>query len=255
MRCGEARRVLWPDVGPREVTTAVRDAESHLRSCEACRRFLAEQDGFAAMVREQAPKPEAPARVRAGVFESVARERARASARPVWIGRVAALVLVVAGAAWWGLRVPSVQDAWGDQLAALAADHVRAAGDESLMSSDVETVRDWLTERVSFGVHVPDMPDARLAGARLCFVNGQRSAVVEYRVDNRDVSFYLMPAGASAPTALSPAEFVRGADSGYEFIAWQGAGLVHALVGSVPEARLRQMARSCLDLPADGTRP
>jgi anti-sigma factor RsiW len=172
---------------------------------------------------------------------------------------VAAVLLVggLAGGAWWGLlREPSAAEAWSDHLAALAADHERAVVDESLVSSDVEAVRDWLTERVSFGVHVPDMPDARLAGARLCFVNGQRSAVVEYEVDDRDVSFYLMPARGDAPTVLSPAEFVRGADSGYEFIAWQGAGLVHALVGSVSEARLRRMARSCLDLPAaDGTRP
>lgn len=254
MRCGEARRVLWPEGGPRKLTQDGA-AEAHLRGCVACQRFLSDQRQIATQLRELTPARPAPAAVRTAVFEALARERARSASHPGWLVRVAAIALVtgVTGGGIWNLLDQSPDQAWSGRLIELSQDHRRATQEDVILSSDTADVKDWLRRRVSFAVHVPSAPDVVLEGARVCDLSGRRAVVLMYRIDDEVVSFYLTPARPTDPTALEPAQVVRAVDSGFESIAWQGAGLVHALVGGVPAARLREFSKYCLDVPAGWT--
>lgn len=258
MRCGTARRLLWPGTGPQAVTGAVEEADAHLRACEACRHFLADQAALADEIQSLAPKPVAPAAFRERVFDRLARERVHQPARWGQVVRAAGLMLGAAALlaiSVWLMRPEPDDVAWRQQLAAVAEDHVRTAHDESIASTDAATVQQWLSGRVAFAVHIPMMPDAAFEGARLCYLDGRRGAVLRYQVDGREMSYYIMPAGPSNLPPPAPERFLRGAESGYQVVAWHDAGLVHALVGNLPEARLLQLARACVDRPAARTQP
>jgi anti-sigma factor RsiW len=240
------------------VTAAVEEAEAHLRTCEACRRFLTDQTELADEIQRLAPKPVAPSAVRERVFDGLARERVRQPARWGQVVRAAGLTLAAAAIlaiSVWVMRSEPVDRAWQQQLVAVAEDHVRSAHEESIASADAQTVQQWLSGRVAFAVHIPMIPDAAFEGARLCYLDGRRGAVLRYQVDGREVSYYIMPAGPSNLPPPVPERFLHGAESGYQVVAWHDAGLVHALVGNLPEARLVQLARSCVDRPAAGRQP
>lgn len=258
MRCGTARRLLWPGAGPQAVTVAVGEAEAHLRACEACRHFLADQRALADEIQRLAPGPVAPAAMRERVFDRLARERVHQPARWGQVGRAAGLMLgaaAILAISVWVMRSEPADVAWQQQLVAVAEDHVRSAHEESIASTDAQTVQQWLSGRVAFAVHIPMVPDAAFEGARLCYLDGRRGAVLRYQVDGREVSYYIMPAGPSNLPPPTPERFLRGAESGYQVVAWHDAGLVHALVGNLPEARLIQLARFCVNRPAAGSQP
>lgn len=253
MRCGTARRLLWLTDGPGALTPAAAETVEHLRACGACSAFLSGQRQLAGVIREQTPKPPAPPALRDRVFAAVARERVRVAARAEWLVRIATLLLVVGAIAAglvWSWRGSWADRAWQNRIALLTTDHGRALQGESLASSDVAAVREWLGQRLSFGVHVPVIPSAPITEARVRHFNGRVAAALRLEVDGTSVSFYVTPVDASDPSRLGPGQFITGAHNGYEFVAWQGAGLLHVLVGGVPEARLRALARYCLDLPA-----
>lgn len=252
MRCGTARRLLWPGTGPQAVTDIVEQAEAHLCACEACRRFLAEQRAWAAELRRLADGPVAPTAVRERVFDRLARERVGQSAGSGRVSRTATAGLtivaagLVAGGVWVMRSRPHDPD-WQQQLVAVAEDHLRTTHGESVASSDVAIVRQWLRGRVPFAVQIPMMPDAALQGARLCYLDGRRGVVLRYQLDNRQVSYYIMPAEPSGAPPLARETFLQGAQGGYQVVAWHAVGLIHALVGDLPEDRLLQLARYCVD--------
>lgn len=251
MRCGRARRLLWPGSGPQAMSDAVKEAEAHLRTCDACRRFLAEQTEWAAEIERLAPRPVAPAAVRERVFERLAHERVHQPAArrrvAVGMGGLALATAAILGITLWVMRSEPGDLAWRQQVAAVAEDHVRSTHEESIASADAAAVRQWLSSRVPFAVHMPTIPDAVLKGARLCYLDGHRGAVLRYQVDGDEVSLYVMPIGSSNAPPPAPERFLRGVERGYQVVAWQHAGLIHALVGNVPEVRLLQMARHCVD--------
>lgn len=253
MRCGTARRLLWPGSGPQAITATVEQAEAHLGTCEACRRFLTDQGALAAELRRLADRHVAPTAVRERVFDGLARERVGQSARSERTLRTATagLTMLVAGllvaGSLWVTRSRPDDPNWQQQLVAVAEDHVRTTHGESVASSDVAIVQRWLTGRVPFAVHIPMMPDAALQGARLCYMDGRRGVVLRYQVDNREVSYYLVPAESSNAAPLARERFLQGAQSGYQVVAWHDVGLIHALVGDLPDDRLLQLARYCVD--------
>jgi anti-sigma factor RsiW len=259
MRCGTARRLLWPGIGPQPVTDAVKEAEAHLRTCAACRDFLADHTAVAEEIERLAPRPVAPAGVRERVFERLARERVHPPAGGRRVGvRAAGLALAAAvmlALSVWVMRSEPADRGWRQQVAAVAEDHVRSTHEESIASTDTAAVQQWLSGRVPFAVHIPMIPDAAFEGARLCYLDGRRGAVLRYRVDGREMSYYLMPVGPSTLPPATPERFLRGAESGYQVVAWHDAGLVHALVGNLPEARLLELARFCVERSAARSRP
>jgi hypothetical protein len=250
MRCGRARRLLWPDDGPRVMSPEIEEAQAHREVCESCRRFLTDMPIIADQVRILAPRPEAPPAVRERLFTVLARERAHLPPpRRPWRRTRRAVMIVaavlVAGATLWATQQDTADSAWRTPVAAIAEDHVRALHEQSITTSDADAVRRWLAIRVPFAIDVPVIPDATLEGARLCLLNGRRGAVLRYRVDGQPVSYYIMPSGSDGRAAPDPAAFRHDAEAGYRVVTWRDQGLVHALVGDLPQERLSTMARVC----------
>lgn len=221
--------------------------------CEACRRFLSDMAVMADAIRDTASRPQAPSAVRERLFKAVARARTSStapSARPRgWLWAAAAVVAITFGVVVGGRALQS-RGAEG-AMATIAEDHLRAVKGEGVVSSDSLTVVQWLAERVPTPVDVPLFPAARLKGGRLSIVDGGRGAVLEYDLNGRLLSYYILPAsdagGSGGPQRARNLPALRHASrGGYRVVAWQDAGLVHALVADLPQARLTELAHYCI---------
>lgn len=249
MTCGRARRLLWPDTGPREATAEVMEARAHVGGCELCRRFFEDMRRIRERIRAAAPRPDAPVEVRDRLFKAVARARTGPSApraatswrRRIGLGLVAALFLA---GAWLGYVATRGGGApAGDTLTAIVDDHIRAQSGSGLVSGDSLEVAQWLASRLPFAVQLPLFPDARLKGARLLLVNRQTGAAIEYAIGGESLAYYVLPAGSRA---VAPRQIRVTSRLGYSLASWEDAGLTHALVATLPEPKLLALARYCI---------
>jgi anti-sigma factor RsiW len=159
------------------------------------------------------------------------------------------VALVVAlGAAVGGILFPERTTRSGEApsvIAALAEDHARAMSDARIASRDASEIARWLAARLPFAVHVPDLAEAELRGARLCLMDGRRGAVIEYRVGGEPLSYFVLP-DARVPAAPTEIRFEHTARIGYGIVWWREPGLMHAMVGRLPTSRLEHFARLCV---------
>lgn len=251
MTCGRARRLLWPDTGPREATAEIVAAREHASRCPPCQRFLDDMRRLSERIRETMPRPEAPVEVRDRLFKAIARARtdgtARGTARRqrVWAAGLAAVLLV--GGTWLGLSlVRGPVSPSPDPLGAIAEDHLRSQRNTGLASSDSLEVARWLADRLPFAVEIPIFPDAHLKGARLLLVNRQSGAVVDYLIAGRSLSYYVLPA-IEREAGGTTREVRVASRAGYHIAAWEDAGLTHALVAGLPGPRLVELAHYCIE--------
>ncbi|MGH7710953.1 MAG: anti-sigma factor family protein [Gemmatimonadaceae bacterium] len=250
--CGRVRRLLWPDDGPRATTPGLIDAQDHLAHCEACQEFLRAMRAQADLVRESAPREQAPAEARRRLFTAVA--RARAGMQPPqrrlvpvsWLIAALALLTILGGT----LAVDHVlRHGTVDPMSALADDHARALGDAHIASADPVSVARWLAGQVHFAMLVPALPNARLLGARLRVMDGRRGAAVQYEVNGVAVTYFVVPVGSDAAQqsiGTGADRFERLTRTGYRVVAWREPGLLHAMIGSLPDSQLATLAEACI---------
>lgn len=140
MQCGHARRLLWPEQGPRAATPELAAAQTHMATCAACQQFLHEMRDMTEQLRRFAPRPQAPVAVRERVFTALARARVTGGALPTAARRrsgwmTAALLFFLAcgvGLLWVTWSLHDGRDRAGhDSLSAVAEDHVRSLSDRS----------------------------------------------------------------------------------------------------------------------------
>lgn len=68
-------------------------------------------------------------------------------------------------------------------------------------------------------------------------------AVIRYQVDGQSVSYYLMPDVASDNE--NQAVINKETKRGYNALIWRDKDLIHALVSTLPRARLQELAATC----------
>jgi hypothetical protein len=251
MTCGSARRLLWPDTGPREATAEIVAAREHLSRCLQCQRFLEDMRLLSERIREVMPRPEAPAEVRDRLFKAIARVRTddavRSTARRHWRWALGLAAALLAGGTWLGLHLIQERPTPSrDALGAVAEDHLRSLRNTGLASSDSLEVARWLADRLPFAIDVPIFPGAQLKGARLLLVNRQSAAVMDYTIAGRPLSYYVLPA-TDGDTAATSREIRLASRAGYHIAAWEDAGLTHALVAGLPGPKLVELAHYCID--------
>ena len=247
MSCGRARRLLWPSAGPREATGEVVAAREHVSGCEGCRGFLDDMQRIGDRIARVAPRPTAPADVRDRLFQRIAQARGEhgSPARVTWARRMipgaAALLLVGIGVlGYMEVRGRSAGDS--GTLGSIVEDRLRSQQGAGLVSSDSLQVAQWLAERLPFAVQIPIFPGARLTGARLLVANRHAGAVVEYLVEDRGLTYYVLPGDLAGPRQ----EVHLASQDGYRVASWHDGGLTHALAGMLPGSRLLELARYCI---------
>jgi anti-sigma factor RsiW len=204
-------------------------------------------------IKAKVPRPTAPAGVRDRLFKTIAQARTASGASPLRIWRrrqlwqaLAAGILV--GGSWLGyqaFRGGSPAGAGADPVNSIVEDRLRSQSGPGLASSDSLEVARWLAERLPFAVQIPIFPEARLTGARLIVVSQQSGAVVEYAVQGRILTYYVLR-GAGDWQTSTPHEIRVASKDGYHVASWVDAGLTHALAATLPGSKLVEFARYCI---------
>lgn len=239
--CGAARRLLLDRSAVRRVDERRLAAKRHVVTCPRCRQFVQECEGTATLLKETlsvAP----PVELRDRLFEALATARtgAKASRRVPYV--VAAVLAASIAGLVLGYSLTARPGSDG-MLASIVADHSITDAVDHIESRDAGEIEAWLAARVAHAVMVPALSGGRVVGARICITPQGRGAVVEYEIDGRRVSYFIL----AAPPGVRADDAVRLAGmKGYSIAHWRDRGLVHAFVGALPSERVRQLAQECI---------
>lgn len=207
----------------------------HLAECETCgaesRALAALEEGL-----RRLPREEPPARLleRLEVIEGTAMRGRDAKRRPVrtpWL-MVAACVLALMALPlalhWWtspGSSASGLDTYVDDHLASLQPSEA-----VQIETGDPFELERWYTEHLPFAPRLPRWSSATLVSGRLCLINGQRVARVQYLTAQTPLSLFITPqASASVTESTDPSlmAMVRGCC----VIRWHRDGLEFVLVG------------------------
>ena len=241
------------------MTGDLAQAHDHVEDCLSCQAFLADMTTMHRQLHDAAPQVAAPIEVRNRLYASIARAR---TATPPPVGAThaspnpghsrglntrawsfAAAAVVLAAAASWA--VLDARRSGGDTFADLAHEHSLALGGGGIASADADSVSNWLSSRVPFAARVPSFENAKLEGAHLCMSQCRQGVVMEYQVGAGMVSYYVMPADVAEDEMTALDELDTAARSGYRIASWREPGLLHVMVGNVPESVITGLAVSC----------
>jgi anti-sigma factor RsiW len=252
MKCDTAKSHIFPYVDD-ELDSALRDElEAHLARCAPCRQLVSQERAFrAAYVARLRPDP-APAYLREtvdrlldGLYGNRAGRRRRR--RAVVLRAAVAAVLLVGGAAI-GMALGPIfvrRDALAELTEASVVQHQKLASGllpHDIVAASPGVAAAWLRSRVDFNVEVPELktPNLTLLGGRVSHLANVPVAALEYRLDDKNVSLFVIPGEAYGRLGLSEKpKFKVRRHRGYDVIIWRQHGTGYALVSEVG-------GRSCL---------
>ena len=224
--------------------------EEHMADCARCR---SEAEGIRAVralvgasAVDRPPPPSLVLRVRSALAEAREKESTN-GVRPVrraWLAAAAALLVVGAIAVGVSYRLRDErQSATGSRMVTeLIDDHIRYLASPAPMevtASRPDEVARFFEGKLTCSV-TPPQTEARLLGARLCYVLDRRVALLFYdRVPGRS-SVFLMPDhdGALARAASRWPGSCHEGRAGFRLCVWDHGGMVLAAVGE-DESALR----------------
>ncbi|MBI4468167.1 MAG: hypothetical protein HY650_02475 [Acidobacteria bacterium] len=259
MNCGEARRYLYGGNVFRSVTEEREEAKRHASDCPRCRLFFATEERLVRLVKQSASASRAPASFRERLLARVAEEQGRATIESRWIRRanlsppllaigISLLIIIISISALLMLHRQPAAITPDDFASIMVADHIdNLSQGMQITSSDSESVRKWFRERVDFSFRLPRTSDARLTGGRLCYLRGQRAALVVYQKPECRVSVFVLngqqvelPGDSLVP--LDGKECWLKAERGHNVVLWKERGLLYGLVSDGPNTDLFQLA-------------
>ncbi len=189
---------------------------------------------------------EAPGRqgaTRAQAHRPVTEEQRR---RPGWIGHPKEVEILTRGTRWvWPVALAMLGCVLalfallfrparnGDLTSELVGDHMLTALNRDkplhITSHDPRAVESWFAGSLDFAVSLPRMPQAKLAGGRLCTIAGRRVALAFYDLGPHRLSLFVMgPDGRTRGGACQ--EGIRG----FSVCRRLYQGIEYALVSDLP---------------------
>jgi anti-sigma factor RsiW len=223
----------------------------HVGLCPECRHVLELEQAYREIyVAPLRPDPIPPllrqraARLLAGQpGPSGPRWRQVCGSRRAALAGLAACALLLAGVGVVAItRPPRAAAAALDRLAAAGVEqHRRLAG--GLLPLDIEPAthkdaEEWFSARLDFPVRLPELryEHLTLAGGRILNLQAFQVAALEYRVDGKDVSLFVMPPEQYRQLGLKPEpKFKMISRNGYDVIVWNSPrhAAAYALVSEI----------------------
>jgi anti-sigma factor RsiW len=235
-----------------ELTRELREAmEQHLAGCSACRRCVEQEltfrDRYVARLRPDAAPPQLRESVDRLLGGLVGTPRSRPRA-PVWIAGAMAAVLLLALGVALGIGLQTMwqrADLLAELTEASVEQHQKLASGQlppDLTDGSPRSAEAWFRRRLDFNVTLPDLASDNLTllGARISHLGSVPAAALEYRLDERNVSLFVIPDEAYRRLGLSEKpKFKTLNHRGYDVIIWRQHGTGYALVSEIG-------TRSCL---------
>lgn len=230
---------------PGEQRPAVDD---HLRTCLECQHALELEQAFREIYMVPLRPDQTPDAVRGRVAHLVvgltesrrARWARRFRRRPIVSAAVAALVLAVSAST---LVLTSARREASASLLRLAdasvEQHQKLA--RGLLPFDIARMspreaEQWFGNKLDFNVRLPELKDENLTflGGRISHLRDIDVAALEYRVDDKNVTLFIMPAEQYRKLGLlSEPKFKMVNRQGYDVIVWSAHGAAYALVSEI----------------------
>jgi anti-sigma factor RsiW len=260
MNCDTAKSRIFPYVDG-ELPVELRDElDGHLAGCPSCRRCLEHELAFRdAYVAHLRPDP-APQRLRDSVDRLLGGLSAKRVSRPrtryaPWVYALAAVVLLTVGLAV-GMNVASML-----QRRSMLAELTEASVDQhqklvrGVLPPDIagvspQAAEEWFRQRLDFNVSLPALPQQNLTlvGGRISHLVNVEIAALEYRLDQKPVSLFVIPEEAYRRLGLAEKPtFKVFSHRGYDVIIWWHHGAGYTLVSEIG-------GRSCLVCHAPDTK-
>ncbi len=227
--------------------------ESHLAACTVCRRLADLELAFReAYVERLRPDP-APERVRerVGILLKDLVDRQLRARRSRWTralaGTIAAAVLLAIGMAA-GLFIDSWvegRNSVGTFAEAAVEQHqklVRGVLPPDITGVSPKGAEEWFRNRLAFNINLPELRNESLTflGGRISHLRDVEVAALEYQVDQKHVSLFIIPEDAYERLRLQQKpKFKVLNHRGYDLIIWRSHGTGYALVSEIG-------GRSCL---------
>jgi anti-sigma factor RsiW len=131
-------------------------------------------------------------------------------------------------------------------MAELIGDHVgiTVTREEAfdVTGGDAGTLERWFTGKIDFPLHIPQVAQAKLVGARLCDIAGRHIPLASYEVGTRRVSIFVERTDRSArPTVCD--EQVHG----YTVCRRTVEGIEYLLVSDYPAGEAGNLLTAALD--------
>jgi anti-sigma factor RsiW len=222
--------------------------EVHIDGCAECRRRVELERAFKEIYTTPLRPDEAPPHVRESMTALLARlvgSEGRAAPsrrrRRAIVTAVTAALLVVGVAV--GLLIGGGQRAAAASLVRLAdasvEQHQRLA--RGILPLDITHVSPkeaerWFGQKLDFNVRLPDLKREQLTflGGRLSHLDGFDVAALEFRVEDQNVSLFIMPAEQYQKLGLrDEPRFKMVNRSGYDVIVWSSHGVAYTLVSEI----------------------
>lgn len=239
--CGASRRLLLDRAPLRRFDDSRAAAERHAEECPRCRLFINESEEGAKLLKDSLSVAPSVA-LRERLFDAVANARTRTGKARRFPYVIPAVIAASVAGLLLGYSLTSRPGSEA-MIASIVADHAITAADDHLKSSDPIEIEAWLAARVAHAVMVPALSGGRVVGARICATPQGRGAVVEYEIDGRRVSYFILPPPPGGPADAGVR--VAGA-KGFSIAHWRDRGLVHVFVGALPSARVMELAQECI---------
>jgi anti-sigma factor RsiW len=246
--CADARALIpaWVDQELSQLDGLA--LERHLSVCPQCASEAKRHASFVKGLKGHLPRLQAPADLRARVLRGLdsAAFPPKQRLRPLaWLGGG-----VLAGAALVALLTlllpqRGAQDAWTQFYRDDHQTHSQADTEVQYRSSSQPMVAAWLAKNLGHPVHVPEMPDAQLVGARLSVLRGQTVALDVYRSQGKTVSLFVGDPKVLCPLTLPQDQLFADSGSPYSLVAWQHKGHFHILVAELGLEQLKKLAHQC----------
>jgi hypothetical protein len=243
--CGAVRRELLSVTGPRDHDASLAEAQAHMEQCASCRRFMAEMHAISEATRAASGGDTAPAEVRERLFARIA--AARTGARRQKVVRAAQLSIAAAAvvAAIAVLDIGRSREVPSAFVSAITQEHAAAvSGDRhestrcrraAAMACGAIAVRGFRTgtggRAARWRAHLSHL-------ARPWCGRGVWQSAAKWSPTS---SFRRRRAGCRNPGRLRYAHA-----AGYRAVMWSEMGLMHAMVGALPQPTLERLARDCI---------
>lgn len=242
MTCRDLDTQLTAYLDGELIAEASLSVESHLATCDACRRRVEIERHNLNAIRQaaRAAAPVAPEQFKARLFENLrldgARQRRAGMRRFAAMAAGVTVAIVVGHQAWRGYqRRLYEQDA--------AFRHARQLPLE-VQGTGVEQ---WFGGKVDYRVSVPRFPNAKCAGGRLLQVRDKQAAYIRYD-GARPMGLFVYGDDGDVDVGAEPA---MGSSHGYNVVSWREGDVVYQLVSDLDEDDIRELVPTGGPPPAD----
>jgi len=253
MNCDRVKSQIFPYVDAELSRELRHDMEAHLAGCAACRRLVEQELTFRDRYVERLRPDPAPADLRESVDRLLGGlvgvpVRGRRRRWRTWTGAGVAALLLLGLGVGLGVGLQTMRQR-ADMLAELTdasvEQHQKLANGQlppDLTDGSPRSAEAWFRRRLDFNVTLPELKSANLTllGARISHLGSVPAAALEYKLDHRNVSLFVIPDEAYKRLGLSEKpKFKMLNHRGYDVIIWRQHGTGYTLVSEIG-------TRSCL---------